>query len=303
MTPLRKKMIRELELQRKAPTTIVAYIAAVFDLTRFYRRSPDQISVEEVRDYIHNLIVERSASYSTCNVRLAGLRFFYQQVLGRDNFAVRIPIKRSGKLPEPLSREEIERLLSVTSNQKHRLLLMTTYASGVRVSELVRLRCEDIHSERMLIRVNDGKGHKDRYTLLSKQLLMELRSYWRAYRPGHWFVSQPKAPGSALQRDSAKIDRGIHSRRCKPKQPGPLWSAEQRCWEARGIGVGAVMRSTCIAAVVTDIVPSARRLPGRSGLRRVVGNCSRCPTFTMCSRCLTSSMRLWAGPMRISVSC
>ena len=125
-------------------------------------------------------------AFSTCNEKLAGIRFFYQQVLRRDDFPLRVPAKRCGRLPEPLSRGEIARLLDATCNTKHRVLLMTAYGGGLRVSELVHLKPQDIHSERMLIRVNQGKGRKDRYTLLSPRLLEELRAYWREYRPTEW---------------------------------------------------------------------------------------------------------------------
>jgi len=95
-------------------------------------------------------------------------------------------MKRSGCLPEPLSREEVARLIAAAENQKHRVLMMTAYSAGLRVSELVRLKPQDIHSDRMLIRVNQGKGRKDRYTLLSQRLLGELRAYWRESRPESW---------------------------------------------------------------------------------------------------------------------
>ena len=203
MTPLRNKMIRELELHRKAPGTIKQYVTAVAELARHYGRSPDPISIEEVRDFIHHLITQRKVAFSTCNTRLAGIRFFYQQVLRQDDFPLRVPAKRSGRLPEPLSRSEIARLFDATTNTKHRVLLMTTYGGGLRVAELVHLKPQDIHSERMLIRVNQGKGHKDRYTLLSPRLLEELRAYWREYRPKEWLF--PGEDGSGpLPEDTAQ---------------------------------------------------------------------------------------------------
>ena len=187
MTALRKKMIRELELARKSPRTVEAYVYGVQELATHFRRSPDKISVEEVRDFIHYLVTERKLAYSTVNQRLAGLKFFYRQVLGREDLDLRVPAKRSRRLPEPLSREEVARLLKAAEyNPKHRMLLMTAYATGLRASELARLQVTDIHSERMLIRVNQGKGRKDRYTLLSPKLLSELRQYWKLYRPAKW---------------------------------------------------------------------------------------------------------------------
>jgi integrase/recombinase XerD len=225
MSPLRQKMIRELELHRKAAGTTKQYVAAVAELAQHYGRSPDAISLEEVRDFIHHLITKRKLAFSSCNVRLAGIRFFYQQVLGCRNFDLRVPAKRSGRLPEPLSRSEIMRLFEATRNTKHRVLLMTTYGGGLRVSEVVHLHPQDIHSERMLIRVNQGKGRKDRYTLLSPRLLEELRAYWREYRPQGWLFpnatgSGPLTAGSAKRvfdrakaRAGIKHGHGIHSLR------------------------------------------------------------------------------------------
>lgn len=185
MSPLRKRMIRELQLQRKSPKTVEAYVTAVAQLAAHYGRSPVDISVDEIRDYFHWLIVERKLASSSCNQKLNGIRFFYAKVL-QQPIDLRVPMKRSGRLPEPLGRREVASLVNAVSNVKHRTLLMTAYGTGLRVSELVHLRVDDIHSDRMLILVRGGKGDKDRYTLLSPRLLKELRSYWRQYRPRRW---------------------------------------------------------------------------------------------------------------------
>lgn len=226
MTPLRNQMIRELELARKSPRTIEAYVSAVAQLAAHFGRSPDQISVEEIRTFIHYLVTERKLAYSTCNQKLAGLKFFYRHVLGREEFDLRVPAKRSRRLPEPLSREEVARLLKAAEyNPKHRMLLVTAYAAGLRASELVHLQLADIHSERMLIRVNQGKGLKDRYTLLSPKLLSELREYWKLYRPAKWLFpgrlpTEPLTSGSAQEvfykakrLAGLKRGRGIHTLR------------------------------------------------------------------------------------------
>jgi len=202
MTPLRAKMIRELELDRKSPATVDAYVTAVSQLAEYFGRSPDQLAVEEVRDFVHYLITERRVAFSTCNQKVAAIRFFYRFVLGRRDFSLRVPMKHSGRLPEPLSRGEVARLLEAARTVKVRMLLMTAYGGGLRVSELVRLLPTDIHSERMLIRVDQGKGRKDRYTLLSPRLLEELRAYWRQYRPQHWLFEGAK-PGQHLLAGSA----------------------------------------------------------------------------------------------------
>jgi site-specific recombinase XerD len=244
-------MIRELELARKSPKTIEAYVRAVAQLAAHYGRSPERISLEEVRDFLHHLITVRKLAFSSVNQKLAGMRFFYQHVLGRDEFTLRVPAKRSGRLPEPLSRAEVARLIEATRNAKHRVLLMTCYAAGLRVGELVRLQPSDIHSERMLIRVREGKGRKDRDTLLSPRLLQELRAYWRADRPGDWLF-----PGS---------DR---------RGPMPIataqrvyYTAKQRAAITHGHGIHTLRHSFATHLLEAGVdLPTIQRLLGHSSL-------------------------------------
>ena len=165
MTPLRNKMICELELRRKAPGTVTSYVKAVEELARYYGRSPDKISREEVRSYLHYLITQRKLAYSSCNCKIVAINFFYREVLGRE-LDLKVPLKKEGRLPDPLSRQEVARLIQATTNRKHRVLLMTAYSAGLRLAELVRLRPHHIKSDRMLIHVEQGKGRKDRYTRL-----------------------------------------------------------------------------------------------------------------------------------------
>jgi site-specific recombinase XerD len=195
-------MVREMELRRLAPRTQQAYAKAVWDMTRFYRRSPDQLGREDIKSYLLHLMDERHLNWSTVNVASAGIRFFYAETLGRPDLACSIPKRKTPRrLPEILSAEEIERLFAVTTNLKHRALLMTTYAAGLRVSEVARLRVADLDGARRMIRVRGGKGDKDRYTVLSQRLLIELRAYWRAYRPGEWLF--PGAtPGQPINPDT-----------------------------------------------------------------------------------------------------
>jgi len=189
MSSLRQQMIHVLELHRKSPDTIKPYVNSVAKLAKHYGRSPDQISIDEIRDFLHHLITVRKLSSSTCNQRIAGINFFYRHVLGQTEFHLKVPLKRSGRLPEPLSRNEISRLIEASRNLKHRALMMTAYGGGLRACELVMLKPEHIHSDRMLIRVNQGKGRKVRYTLLSPRMLAELRNYWAAYRPTVWLFT------------------------------------------------------------------------------------------------------------------
>lgn len=161
------------------------------DLARYHHRSPDQLTDGDVQKYVRHLIEERQFAWSSCRVTVCALRFFFEVTLGRKRSDFSIPLPKGGqKLPHILSREEVARLLDGVENLRHRVLLMTAYAGGLRVSEVARLRVADIDSKRMLVRIEQGKGRKDRYTLLSQRLLEELRLYYRVYRPTEWLFPQ-----------------------------------------------------------------------------------------------------------------
>jgi len=217
MTPLREKMVRDMQLRRLSDNTQRVYVHAVFALAQRYMTSPDQISNQQVQDYVLYLLNDRKLTWSTCDTYVAGLLFFYGVTLGRTSMRLAIPPRKSEKrLPEILSADEINRLFAAVRNLKHRVLLETAYSAGLRVSELVHLKITDIDSDRMLIRVGQGKGNKDRYTLLSPRILQHLRDYWRKYRPSSWLF-QGQKPDRPLDRasaskifDAAKGDAGIH---------------------------------------------------------------------------------------------
>jgi integrase/recombinase XerD len=150
MGALRETMRKEMVARRLSPRTQESYIAAVVGLTRFYRRSPDQLTEDQIRDYIVYLLQERKLARSSVNVALAGIRFLLIHTLHRDARELRLPVaRRSGKLPQILSREEVTRILQTPKNVKHQTMLMTTYAAGLRVSELTHLKVADIDSERI----------------------------------------------------------------------------------------------------------------------------------------------------------
>jgi len=152
---------------------------AVSGLAKFHRRSPDQISDAEVQAYLLHQIRERHSAWSTCNIVVQGLRFLYHTTLKRERTTFTIPSPRqSGKLPVLLSREEIQRLLAATHTRKQYAILATTYGAGLRLGEVIHLRVSDIDGERLTIRVEQGKGGRDRYTLLSTRVLETLRAYW-----------------------------------------------------------------------------------------------------------------------------
>jgi integrase/recombinase XerD len=189
MTKLREQMIQDMVLRGMAHSTQRAYLQAVTKFARHYDRSPDRISNEELMAYLLYLHLQEKRATSTCNVAACALRFLCHRTLGRPQTDFDVPMaQQPNNLPHVLSRDEVARLLKCTSFLKHRALFLTTYSAGLRVSEVVRLRPTDIDSSRMLTRVEQGKGAKDRLTLLSPHLLEERRDYWRRVRPGPLFL-------------------------------------------------------------------------------------------------------------------
>jgi site-specific recombinase XerD len=214
-------MIEEIRLRNFSPRTEHSYVSAMVGLAKYYRQSPDQLSQEQIRAYLLHL-KERGLSPSSRNVAISGMKFFYHQCLGWNEKQLFIPPrKRSWQLPEVLSQKEVERLLLAATTQRDRCLLMTAYATGLRVSELVRLKVSAIDSHRMMVRVEQGKGRKDRYTILSQRLLCELRSYWREHRsPTYLFPNRKGTPISIDYAQKSAIywaefkKAGIHTRHC-----------------------------------------------------------------------------------------
>lgn len=183
MTPLRQKMIRAMDLKNLSPHTRRSYLAAVTGLARHYRQSPETINDEMIEDYLLYLKNDKNNAPASCILALTGLRFFYNHVLEQPlsvNFSLS---KVPRNLPTVLTKEQVWKIICAPNNLKHRLILMTTYAAGLRVGEVRRLKPEHIDSGRMLIKVVGGKGRKDRYTMLSPKLLDQLRHYYKACRP------------------------------------------------------------------------------------------------------------------------
>jgi len=182
MTDLRQKMIRAMELKNLSHNTQRAYLAAVTGFARFYNQSPNKMTKEKIEDYLLYLKHDKGIAPNSCYSVLTGLRFFYKYVTEKE-IPVTYSIRRTPrKLPQVLTMEEICKIFCATNNLKHRLILMTIYSAGLRASEVTKLQPQHIDSKTMLIKVK-GKGEKERYSLLSKKLLAELRSYYRQYRP------------------------------------------------------------------------------------------------------------------------
>jgi len=206
MGVLRTRMLEEMRLRNFAPTTEKAYLYAVTKLAQYYKRPPDQLDKEQIRSYLLYLTTERKLSPNTMTMLISGLRFFYNETLGWDETKLFIPPRRkSSSLPEVFSPDEVVRLIEATRGVKQRVLLMTAYSAGVRVSELVNLKPANISSERMMIRVEQGKGQKDRYTILSNNLLVELRWYWKRYRPRVWLFPNRTKDGPLSKNQAWRI--------------------------------------------------------------------------------------------------
>jgi integrase/recombinase XerD len=202
MTPLRRRMSEDMQIRNLSPHTQRAYLTAVAKFAEHFGTSPAKLGPEHVRTY-QLYLLEQHQGYSAFRHAVAALRFLYRITLGRAWAVERIPYPRQPKkLPIVLSLREVAQLLAAAPGIKQRALLATTYAAGLRVSEVVRLKVRDIDSQRMVIRVEQGKGQKDRYLMLSPRLLELLRTYWRAKRPGEWLFpgnprTKPMGPRSA----------------------------------------------------------------------------------------------------------
>lgn len=228
MSSLRQRMDEAMVLRGFAERTRESYLMCVRALAKHYRRPPDALNVEELQAYLLHLITERKLAYASVNQAACAFRFLFREVLGERTLWLEIPMAKVPKrLPVVFSRSEVVRLFDACPNPRNRTLLMTTYAAGLRVSEVCALQLADIESapDRMCLKVRHGKGGKDRYTMLSPQLLTELRAYWRTCRPRYWLFpggdgTRPMAISTAQRiywaaRDAAGLPTvaGIHTLR------------------------------------------------------------------------------------------
>ena len=196
VTPLRQRMLEDLQIRHYSPTTIRLYLHSVAEFARHFGKSPDQLGAEHIRRYQLFLVKDKQVSQSTYIQMVCALRFLYTHTLGHAIAVERIPFpRRERKLPRILSREEVKALIEAPRTLRHRALLATLYGAGLRVSEVTKLKVADIDARRSALWVRQGKGRKDRQTLLSPRLLDLLRAYWRAERPSAWLF--PNATGTA----------------------------------------------------------------------------------------------------------
>ena len=195
MTPLRQRMLEDMRVRNLSPNTQRAYLESVARFARHCGRSPADLGPDDIRTYQVYLVEERQLAPSSLAIAVCALRFLYKVTLKQPwAFDELIPApKKPRRLPIVLSPDEVVQFLAAVPDPKHRAILTTCYATGLRVSEVVRLRPRDIDSRRMVIRVEQGKGQRDRYVMLSPTLLALLRDWWRVHRPTAWlFPGEPR---------------------------------------------------------------------------------------------------------------
>ena len=201
MTPLRQKMIDAMQMRGFSVRTHQSYLAAVSALAKYYGRSPEALSRDELQAYFLHLVKDRQLSGASCRLHLNGIRLLYLQVLARDAFEVTLAVPRKAqRIPELLTRQEVRAVLRSVSNLKHQALLQLCYGCGLRVSELVAVKVRDLDGERHLLRVEQGKGAVDRAVIVSPRLLEHLRRYWQDERPRSWlFPGQQRSEPLGVQ--------------------------------------------------------------------------------------------------------
>ncbi len=205
MTYLRQRMIEDMQIRNLSLNTQKRYLDHVAAFAKYFKKSPEYLGLDEIRAYQLHLVQIRRLSSSSINIAVCALRFLYRITLRRDWHVERIVLaRREQKLPVVLSAHEVVKFFHAIDSIKYRAILMTAYAAGLRISEVLGLKFADIDSSRMTIRVAQGKGKKDRYVMLSPKLLAILRTYWKIARPSVWLFpgqdqSQPLSPSTVRQ--------------------------------------------------------------------------------------------------------
>jgi integrase/recombinase XerD len=221
MTPLRHRMLEDMQIRNLAPHTQRAYVQQISQFARHFGKSPDLLGPADIRAYQIHLIQERHLSASSTLVAVAAIRFLYKVTLKREwSIEEVVPTcRKPQRLPVVLSRDEVSRFLDAVEMLKHRVILTVCYAAGLRISEAVRLTPAAIDSQRMVIRVAEGKGRKDRYVMLSAKLLYLLRDYWRTTRPKEWLFPGD-LPGQPIS--TAAVACACRTARCQSDIEKPV---------------------------------------------------------------------------------
>lgn len=204
METYKDQMQRDMVLRNLSPKTQSLYHRAARDLEKHFNKPPDQLNENDVKSFLHAIVTDRKLSQSSLKIHYSAFRFLYETTLGKGWVINRIPYPKTTRtIPHVLSKGDIEKIFDVTATLKQKAMLMVTYSAGLRINETARLKITDIDSTRMMIRVEQGKGNKDRHTLLSQVALETLREYWKAYRPKNWLF--PRDTNSAEHIPAATI--------------------------------------------------------------------------------------------------
>jgi site-specific recombinase XerD len=257
-------MLEELERRNYSANTVRSYIRSVEDLARYFKRRPDRLGPQHIRQYQAHLFRDRKLAANTVAQRVAALRFFYIRTLGQEWNLDRAPYpKRPRRLPNILSPQQVARLINAADSAFHRMIVMTLYATGVRRAELTQLRIQDIDSERMVVHVRGGKGRKDRDVMLSEQLLVHLREHIRRLRrrPQQWLF-----PGGKWHTSDDPITSNVPWLACshaanragitKPAHPHIL----RHCFATHLLEAGADLRTIQMLLGHRDLEETARYL-------------------------------------------
>jgi integrase/recombinase XerD len=221
MTSLRQRMLEDMQVRNFSPHTQTSYVQQVSRFARHFQQTPDCLGPEEIRAYQIYLTNEKKLAVTSILLAVAALRFFYMVTL-KKTWTVEdiIPApKRPQRLPVVLSPGEVLQFLECVPGPKHRAILTTCYAAGLRISEVLHLRPTDIDSRRMVIRIDQGKGQKDRYVMLSPKLLELLRTWWRMERPTLWLFPGDR-PGQAISKDA--VEQACQKARRRSRIPKPI---------------------------------------------------------------------------------
>lgn len=270
MTALRQRMIDDLRVRNYAPGTIDLYIGSVARFAQHFGKSPDQLGPEHIREYQTFLVNTKKASWPVFNQAVCALRFFYKFTLGKPWMIEHIPFpKQEKKLPVVLSPGEVAKFLQAVPNLKHRTVLMTMYGSGVRIAEALGLRIDDVDSHRMLIRVEQGKGRRDRYTILPPTLLASLRGYWKSSRTRPWLF-----PGQTSQQPLTQnaMHRVVRRVRKKAGLAKPVTTHTMRhCFATHLLEAGVDLRTIQVLLGHRSLNTSAMYLHVAAGALRSDG--------------------------------
>jgi integrase/recombinase XerD len=263
MTHLRKAMLEELQRRNLSQITIRIYLRAVEEFAQYFKMSPDRLRPEHIRQYQAHLFTDRKLDAISVAQQLSALRFFFLKTLKRPWMVEDMPFpKRPIRLPEVLSQEEVERLIQSAGSPLHRIWLLMLYATGMRREELVRLNIGDIDSDRMLIRIRQGKGNKDRDVMLSPRLLEELRVYWRLADPKpktYLFPSKGPHQNTDVPIDSRSVFNAVQqaAKRAgidKPVHPHTL----RHCFATHLLESGADLRTIQVLLGHADLKTTCR---------------------------------------------